>query len=188
VLRERSVLEAFTRTPHCGGRSACYGLGVVLLDEGPYAVQHLGGDFEGYTGILSRVPALRLAVIALSNNIDSERHFFLAPKVAQWVLDEDWAPGRVAVSPEALATYAGAYRGLDGVVYAVTREDGKLVLQVADGPKVELQAFSATEFAYHPPRAPPARVRFSREGAAASLRFVPNVGADQLASRVSEDI
>jgi CubicO group peptidase (beta-lactamase class C family) len=186
VLSERSLREAFTRTSLSGGRTASYGLGWGLLDEGPYAVQHHGGDFEGYTGILYRVPARHLAVIVLSNNIDSERHFFLAPKVAQLVLDEDWTPGRVAVSPEALAAYAGAYRGLDGVVYAVTREDGKLVLQVADGPKVELQAFSATEFAYHPPRAPPARVRFSREGAAASLRFVAKVGADQIASRVSE--
>ncbi|HEX8705528.1 MAG TPA: serine hydrolase domain-containing protein [Myxococcaceae bacterium] len=186
VLSERSLREAFTRTPLRGGRTASYGLGWGLLDEGPYAIQHHAGDFEGYTGIVYRVPARRLAVIVLSNNIDSERHFFLAPKVAQLVLDEDWAPGAVALSPEALAAYTGAYRGLDEAVYRVTREAGKLVLQVADGPKVALQAFSATEFAYNPPRAPPARVRFSGEGAAASLRFVPNVGADQLASRVSE--
>jgi CubicO group peptidase (beta-lactamase class C family) len=187
VLKPATLAQAFTRQRLASGAEATYGLGWMLTDDGPYRVQSHAGDIDGFQTILYRVPARGLTVVLLSNNDSAERHFLVAPRLAQLALGEDWAPRPVPLTEEALAAYAGAYRTADGRVLRVHREGTQLLLEEPGSPRRALVPLSPTELHAEPdPEAgrPPLRAHFTRlaEGGV-QLHVVPWVGGGTLATR-----
>jgi len=120
--------------------------------RGLETVEH-GGSFVGFRTMIVRFPDEKVTITCLCNvaQADPAR---LARRVADVVLADRFAepvpadaapPEAVALSPEAMAQFAGAYRTAKGVVWEVTERDGGLVLDRFSGEPTPLVPVSADE-------------------------------------------
>ena len=112
--------------------------------KGLKTVRH-GGALGGYRADLLRFPEQRFSVICLSN-LSSFNPSAICNQVADIYLGDKLEadkpkekPARkVLVNPEIFNDYEGNYRLEVGVTIKVSREDGKLMVEPEDQPKVEL--------------------------------------------------
>lgn len=185
VLREDSLRESFTRIRLEGGRTGNYGLGWQLHMDGPYEARFHGGNIQGFTSMLYRLPARKLTIVLLSNIDRSPVPYSAMSRLAQLALGEDWTPGRIPVSEERLARYVGTYTVGGDETYTVSYEGARLFIQKAGGPKAELRSTGPESFVFE--GMPPEGVRFLGDGATAAsgLRLSPMwFGVERVASRV----
>ena len=128
-----------------------FGLGHASY-RGLETVEH-GGSFVGFRTMLVRFPAERVSIACLCNlaQADPAR---LARRVADVVLADRFTepvpadaapPEAVALAPEALARFAGAYRTATGVVWEIVERDGGLALDRFSGEPTPLVPVSADE-------------------------------------------
>ena len=148
LFARKSLDEIFTpfreRFP---GTSYGYGWEIAKQFD-RQALQH-NGEINGFSTFIARFPADRMTVIVLGNNAvangrgianDLSAIAFGAPyKIPQ-------ERKAIALDSRILEKYVGQYQPASGSVITITNENGKLMGQVGQQPKVELFAKSETEF------------------------------------------
>jgi CubicO group peptidase (beta-lactamase class C family) len=107
------------------------------------------GSINGFNTFLARFPAERVTVIVLGNNAGvSARGISL--DLSAIVFGEPYKLPQerraIALDAKTLGKYVGQYQPPRGSVITVTYENGRLMRQVGQQPKVELFAESETEF------------------------------------------
>ena len=143
LLPRKSLDEMFT--PSEGE----FGYGLANRKKFGRQALQAGGRINGFNAYISRYPADRLVVIALSNNVTLSTPQ-IADDIAAIVYGAPYKipeePQAVVLDAKALEKYVGQYQLATGVVITLTVEDGKLMRQAGVQPKVELLAESETEF------------------------------------------
>ncbi len=180
ILGVAARAESVRRIRMNDGATASYGLGWAVSTFGPReeVVWH-GGDITGYSSMILRIPEARLVVIVLSNHDGGAgRPFFVAQRLAELALGEDWSP-RAQVTAAELAPLAGTYRGADGGRYVVEARGARLFALAGDDPEwMALDAYSAADFVGGP------GVRFRFASPAGRLVIHPTMGQDRVLERV----
>jgi CubicO group peptidase (beta-lactamase class C family) len=140
------------------GKEMIYGSGLFIAKyRGLDVVDHGGAD-AGYRSRLLRFPAQRFSVIALSNagNIDlngltngvADIYLAkqLAPKPAAAPQAKKTALTEVALDGARLDAYVGAYQVAPEYVLNFTKEEGRLMVQATNEPKLPLFASGERSF------------------------------------------
>jgi CubicO group peptidase (beta-lactamase class C family) len=152
LLSRRSFDEMFT--PSKDERAHGFGYGWAIRPRFERrAIEHDGG-VNGFNASLSRFPADRVVVIVLGNNAAVPTRP-IANDLAAIVLGAPYTvpQERKAITLDAatLARFVGRYRfpadaPNANTVVAITLENGRLMRQINEAPKVQLFAQSETEF------------------------------------------
>lgn len=183
VIGRGLLRDSRQRVRTADGATGGYGMGWMLSSFGPHEVQWHGGDIAGYPSMMLRIPQDRLLVIVLSNNESAkERPMFVALRLAELALGEDWSK-RPEVTTAQLQRLAGRYREPSGLAYRIEARDGRLFADDGgDRAPVELKPVSASEYEGHRGL----RFRFALRGArpAEALVLRPIMGREQTLRRV----
>jgi len=124
-----------------------YGWAVQKFD-GMDVIQH-GGGINGFSTQITRVPALKLVVIALDNVLPAATGKMaddLMKLAAGHPVDKPGTKKEISVKPEILRQYIGAYVFSPAFKIDVTLEDGALITQATGQPKLPIYAESETRF------------------------------------------
>lgn len=187
LLRRASLERMFKPVTLSTGLPTTYGYGLSTFDfQGHRVIEH-GGDIQGFSCHLLRVPEERLFVVVLSNNPYAPRRpDALALRLAAKVLGRS-AEAAPAFQPasEALADYVGVYRIDPKVARAVTLEDGRLYSRRSGGAKLAMVPLDRDLFGFEESES---RVRFRRDAAGkiTAMELTPRFGPTDLAARTDE--
>jgi hypothetical protein len=133
----------------------------VTKDKGRKTIGH-GGGIPGFSTMIQRYPEQDAVVIVLSN-VENANAGQIANSLASVMFGEQiqlsWDRKFVSLSEDVLRRYVGRYK-LPPFVLTVTHEDGKLMVQPTNQPKV--QAFAEAEG------------KFFVKDVDAALEFTPN--------------
>lgn len=184
LLKQSTLLKAWTPYILTDGKSTGYGYGWMLgTYEGHRVVEH-GGGIHGFTSNGIRFPDERLYVAVLTNNPPSNADN-LAIRLAGIALGKPVKkPVAVPVDPSRLDDYAGVYELDDQSSRVVTREGNKLFSQRTGGSKFELLYQGGDDFFI---REPATQFRFERNdgGTVTAMRRlkVPDIGPAEIGVR-----
>ncbi|MBN1223059.1 MAG: serine hydrolase [Candidatus Aminicenantes bacterium] len=143
ILSEESVKEM--HTPQFGGT---YGFGFAIEkgNNGHTLIVH-GGGIPGQSSMMMGDVDARVGVYFMSN---SGAPMSIAQAAIQLLRGEEYIPMEerefLSVDQKILDTYTGKYKLMGELVLNITSEDGKLFVQMADQPKIELLAETETKF------------------------------------------
>jgi CubicO group peptidase (beta-lactamase class C family) len=152
--------------------------------SGTLQVGH-GGGINGFSTMISRVPADRIAVIVLSN-VDNVNAGNIARDLMAITYGLPYRTPQVrtsiSVSPEVLAQYVGRYQIAPDFILTVTLEKGQLMTQATGQNKLEVFAESETQFFL---KVVDAQLTFARgaDGKASHVTLHQN-GQDRKAPRI----
>lgn len=162
------------------------GMGWLLSPFGPHEVHWHGGDIVGYASMLLRIPTERLLVIVLSNTEAAPvRPFFVALRLAELTLGEDWSSG-VTITAEELEPLTGAYATEHGDRYVVEIKDGQVMMRDGVDGEQELLPLSTTEFVGKMGM----RIHFFLESTrlASAMLLRPVFGKEEIARRIEASL
>ena len=134
LLNKASMDQMLTSGTLTSGQLTRYGYGWTLHDlAGKKVVEH-GGDINGFSCDVLRIPEEKILVVVLTNNTEAAlRPDAVASRIAASLLGQPLAEGpQVRLDAKALDEYTGAYRNSDGVGY-VSRDGDKLFAQRQGG-------------------------------------------------------
>lgn len=121
---------------------------VVRTVNGHQLIEH-GGGIEGFNTELAYYPDDKLTVVVLGN-LNSGAPGDIASKLAAVVHREKVVlPSErkeITVPPEVLSTYVGTYELAPDFSITITLENGQLISQATNQPKIPLYAASLTDF------------------------------------------
>jgi D-alanyl-D-alanine carboxypeptidase len=161
LLKKTSLDRMLTPGKLASGQSTRYGFGWVLIDLlGRPVIEH-GGDINGFSCDVLRIPRENLLVVVLTNNTEAAmRPDVVAHRIASTLLGKPALdPGALPVDGKTLDEYVGVYRAGDITRYFI-REGDKLFAQRSGGRKRELLATGRDTFDYAMANI---SVRFSRD-------------------------
>ncbi len=187
LLTKASLDRMFTAAHLKSGLSTHYGYGMGVSDfQGKRLLQH-GGDINGFTTDVTRVPEERLFVAILSNNDASDpRPDAVALRIVAKALGKPLEERRpVRLETKLLDEYVGVYRFDEKTVRTITREGGKLFWQRAPRPKRELFAAGRDDF-YFPEDGTAVRFRRDAQGKVAGATLEPGFGAEESGVKTNE--
>jgi len=143
-LVSKAMIEAMFR-PNKGD----YGYGWMIKPHlNRTRIAH-GGGIEGFNTMISRYPAEKLVVVVLSN-INTSATGRMADDLAAMALGESYQIPKmrtaIQLEPKALAAYPGKYELSPQFALTITLEDGRLMSQATNQPKVEVFAEAADKF------------------------------------------
>ena len=154
LLRQDLFARMVTPYPLKNGKATAYGYGLGIWSfEGHRVIEH-GGDINGFTTELLRLPEDRITVVLLSNNPDhAPRPDFLGIEIASLLLGKPLAERKpIPVDPALLGRYdryVGVYRLDAETTRVVTREGSRLFTQrLPGGGRTEILPLSLTDFYY----------------------------------------
>ena len=144
LVSQKSLAEIFT--PFKGGYGYGWSIGQRFDRQ---AIAH-GGGIYGFATQVDRFPADRVTVIVLSN-VETAPAGRMANDLAAMVFGARYEIPRerqaIPLEPSLLAQYVGQYKiASPAIDIIVTRDDGKLLAQIAGRLKLALLAESATTF------------------------------------------
>jgi D-alanyl-D-alanine carboxypeptidase len=187
LLTKASLDRMFTAARLKSGLSTHYGYGMGVSDfQGKRLLQH-GGDINGFTTDVTRVPEERLFVAILSNNDASDpRPDAVALRIVAKALGKPLEERRpVPLDAKLLDEYVGVYRFDGKTVRTITREGGKLFWQRAPRPKRELFAAGRDDF-YFPEDGTAVRFHRDAQGKVAGATLEPGFGAEESGVKTNE--
>lgn len=190
LLKRTSLDRMFKPVRLTSGLPTTYGYGLSTFDfQGHRVIEH-GGDINGFSSHLLRMPEDRLFVTVLSNNPAAPRRpDALALRLAARVLGRSAeATSALQLSPEAMAEYVGVYRVDPKVARVVTLENGRLYSQRLGSSKLALVPLDRDRFAFEESDS---RLRFQRDvggtaGKITGMELTPRFGAVDIAERTDE--
>ena len=187
LLKPASLERMFTPVPLRSGKNTAYAYGWAIGEYAGRKVIEHGGDINGFTTDILRVPEARLLVVILSNNTGKDTRP-LAFQIAARALGrptEDWPV--ISLEEKALDEYVGVYRFADSVTRVVTREGGKLFSQRSGSQKLEIVPTARDEFFV---KEPGTRFRFQRDaqGRITAMDHLPRLGMTASGARSDEPI
>ena len=126
-----------------------YACGLMVRTVNAHPVIEHGGGIEGFNTQLSYYPDDKLTVVVLAN-LNGGAPGDIATKLAAVAHGEKVVLAserkEITVSPSILATYVGTYELTPDFSIVITLEDGHLMTQATNQPKLPLFAESPTEF------------------------------------------
>ena len=180
----RAQLDAMF-TPFKDGYA--YGWSITPAGKGPSGKLQIGhgGGINGFSTMYTRVPEDKVAVIVLSN-VENVNSGAIARDILSMLYggpyDLPVDRRTVTVPPETLALYVGRYKVDADLEFAVTLENGKLMLQPTGNAKFELFPESATRFFL---RAVDAQITFTTDATGKATQLVSrHQGTDLTATRI----
>ncbi|HYP15013.1 MAG TPA: serine hydrolase [Bryobacteraceae bacterium] len=125
-----------------------YAYGWSVTNKNNRQVISHGGGIPGFSTIIQRFPENDAVVIVLSN-VENVNAGNIANSLASALFGEEvqlsWDRKSIPLSKEVLDRYAGRYK-LPPVVLTVTQEEGRLMVQPTDQPKLQALAESERKF------------------------------------------
>jgi CubicO group peptidase (beta-lactamase class C family) len=187
LLGKASLDRMFTAARLKSGLSTHYGYGMGVSDfQGRRLLQH-GGDINGFTTVVTRVPEEKLFIAILSNNEASDpRPDAVALRIVAKALGAPLEERRpVALGAAVLDEYVGVYRYDEKTVRVITREGEKLFWQRAPRPKLELYAAGRDDF-YFPQDGTAVRFHRDAQGKVAGATLIPTFGVEESGVKTGE--
>jgi CubicO group peptidase (beta-lactamase class C family) len=190
LLKPASLDRMFTPVNLRSGKNTSYAYGWAVGEyAGRKLIEH-GGDINGFTTDILRVPEARLLVVILSNNTGKDTRplaFEIAAKALGKAV-EDWPV--LALDGKAMDEYVGVYRfagSNPAVTRTITQEGGKLFSQRSGSQKQEITPTAKDEFFF---KEPGTRLRFRRDaqGKITSMDYLPRFGMSDTGARTDEPI
>jgi D-alanyl-D-alanine carboxypeptidase len=188
LLKKASLDRMFTAYRLKSGLSTHYGYGMGVFDfEGRRILQH-GGDINGFTTDVTRVPEDHLFIAILSNNDASDpRPDAVALRIAARAIGRPLEERTsVQLDSATLDEYAGVYRFDAQTTRALTREGSKLFAQRNGGRKQEILAAARDDFFY--PDGTRLRVRRDARGKVAGADLIPLLGPEESGTKTDEPL
>lgn len=187
LLKPASLERMFTPVNLRSGKSTAYAYGWAIGEYAGRKVIEHGGDINGFTTDILRVPEARLLVVILSNNTGKDTRP-LAFQIAARALGrptEDWPV--IGLDEKTLDDYVGVYRFADSVTRVVTREGSKLFSQRSGSQKLEIVPTARDEFFV---KEPGTRFRFQRDaqGRITAMDYRPRIGMTDTGARTDEPV
>jgi len=148
LVKAASLERMFTPYTLPSGASTRYGYGWTLHElAGKKVIEH-GGDINGFSCDVLRIPEAKILVVVLTNNPEAAmRPDGVTHRIASTLLGVPDLERKIRLSEKALDEYAGVYRTGD-TTRNVSRDGGKLFIQRAGGTKREIQATGPDTFTY----------------------------------------
>jgi len=148
LVKTASLERMFTPYALPSGVSTRYGYGWALHElAGRKVIEH-GGDINGFSCDVLRIPEAKILVVVLTNNPEaSMRPDAVTHRIASTLLGLPDLERKIRLSAAALDEYAGVYRTGD-ITRSVTRDGDKLFIQRGDGTKREIQPTGRDTFTY----------------------------------------
>jgi CubicO group peptidase (beta-lactamase class C family) len=188
LLKKASLDHMFTAARLKSGLSTHYGYGMGISDyEGRRILQH-GGDINGFTTDVTRVPEERLFIAILSNNDASDpRPDAVALRIAAKAIGKPLEERKsVQLDPGTLDEYVGVYRFDERTTRAVSREGSKLFAQRSGGQKQEILASARDDFFY--PDGTRLHLRRDAQGKVAGAVLIPLFGPEEAGTKTNEPL
>ena len=187
LLKRSSLDRMLTSYKLKSGTSVHYGYGIGVTDFAGQRILMHGGDINGFTANVTRVPGERLFIAILSNNEAADtRPDDLALRLVAKALGKPLEDRRtLQLDPKALDDYAGVYRFDAQTTRTITREGAKLFAQRGRGRKQEISATGRDEFSY-PDGMNQLRFRRDAQGKIAGVDLDPTFGPPETGTRSDE--
>jgi CubicO group peptidase (beta-lactamase class C family) len=149
LLKKESLDRAFTSGQLTSGQLTRYGYGWTLHDlAGKRVIEH-GGDINGFSCDVLRIPEAGILVVVLTNNTEAAlRPDAVTSRIAAHLLGRPLTEGpSLNLDAKAMAEYTGVYRTGDTTRYVIA-DGGKLYAQRQGGTRRELWAMDRDTFVY----------------------------------------
>ncbi len=148
LVKTASLERMFTPYALTSGVSTRYGYGWTLHElAGRKVIEH-GGDINGFSCDVLRIPEAKILVVVLTNNPEAAmRPDGVTHRIASTLLGVPDLERKTRLTTKALDEYAGVYRTGDTTRY-VSRDGDKLFIQRAGGAKREIEATGRDSFTY----------------------------------------
>jgi CubicO group peptidase (beta-lactamase class C family) len=149
LLKKESLDRMFTSGALTSGQLTRYGYGWTFHDlAGKKVIEH-GGDINGFSCDVLRIPEEKILVVVLTNNTETAlRPDAVTNRIAAYLLGQPLAEGsRTRLDPKALDEYTGVYRTGDVTRY-ILRDGDKLFGQRQGGTRRELWTMDRDTFLY----------------------------------------
>lgn len=187
LLKPASLERMFTPVDLRSGRSTGYAYGWAIGEYAGRKIIEHGGDINGFTTDILRVPEARLLVVILSNNTGTDNRP-LAFQIAAKALGrptEEWPV--LALDEKKMDEYVGVYRFEDSVTRTITKNGGKLFSQRSGSERLEIIPTAQDEFFV---KEPGTRFRFRRDaqGKIVGLDHLPRIGMSAAGARTDEPV
>ena len=147
ILKQSILSQMWMPVKLNSGATHPYGFGWELSSVGGHKLVHHGGSLPGFRAQFSRFVDDKLSVVVLTNGDNADPNLIALGVAALYI------PGliperRVAkIDPKILDAYTGQYQLNPSVVFTITREGDKLLLQQGSNPeKRDLLPESASNF------------------------------------------
>lgn len=157
-----------------------YAYGWLVREEEGVTVHQHGGGIEGFSTVIMRVPGESLLIVALSN-LEQGRAGRVAADLLQLARGKDVPiPARrneILLPASVLGRYVGVYQLAPSFALTVTLEDGQLMTQGTNQPKIPIYPESETRFF---PKVLEATITFQVDGAGKVTGLVLDQGGKQM--------
>lgn len=149
ALRRGALLSKASYEKYFKPEKDGYAYGWVVREQGGMVVQQHGGGIEGFSTVITRVPAEKLLVVALSN-LEQSQAGKLATDLVQLAMGREVPKPAIrketTLPGEILSRYPGVYDFSPAFAFTVTLEDGQLMTQATNQGKIPIYAESETRF------------------------------------------
>jgi CubicO group peptidase (beta-lactamase class C family) len=149
LLKKESLDRAFTSGQLTSGQLTRYGYGWTLHDlAGKRVIEH-GGDINGFSCDVLRIPEAGILVVVLTNNTEAAlRPDAVTSRIAAHLLGRPLTEGpSLNLDAKSMDEYTGVYRTGDTTRYVIA-DGGKLYAQRQGGTRRELWAMDRDTFVY----------------------------------------
>jgi CubicO group peptidase (beta-lactamase class C family) len=149
LLKKESLDQMFTSGTLSSGQAIRYGYGWTFHDlAGRKVIEH-GGDINGFSCDVLRIPDAKILVVVLTNNTEATlRPDAVTNRISAYLLGQPLADGSQAgLDPKTLDEYTGVYRTGDVTRY-VLHDGDKLYAQRKGGTRRELWPMGRDTFLY----------------------------------------
>lgn len=149
ALRRGAILSKASYEKYFKPEKEGYAYGWVVREQDGVLTQSHGGGIEGFSTMILRIPSERILVVTLSN-LEQSQGGKLAQELAQLMLGKDVplpaVRKEIQLPREILSRYVGVYEFAPTFAITVTLEDGQLITQATNQPKLPVFAESETVF------------------------------------------
>jgi CubicO group peptidase (beta-lactamase class C family) len=149
LLKKESLDQAFTSGRLTSGQLTRYGYGWTLHDlAGKRVIEH-GGDINGFSCDVLRIPEAGIFIVVLTNNTEAAlRPDAVTSRIAAHLLGRPLTEGpSLNLDAKSMDEYTGVYRTGDTTRYVIA-DGGKLYAQRQGGTRRELWAMDRDTFVY----------------------------------------
>jgi CubicO group peptidase (beta-lactamase class C family) len=149
LLKKESLDRAFTSGQLTSGQLTRYGYGWTLHDlAGKRVIEH-GGDINGFSCDVLRIPEAGIFIVVLTNNTEAAlRPDAVTSRIAAHLLGRPLTEGpSLNLDAKSMDEYTGVYRTGDTTRYVIA-DGGKLYAQRQGGTRRELWAMDRDTFVY----------------------------------------
>jgi D-alanyl-D-alanine carboxypeptidase len=189
LLKKTSLDRMFTPAKLTSGQNTRYSYGWAVFDWEGRQIEEHGGDINGFTTYVSRVPEEKLFIAILSNNEASDpRPDAIVTRITAKALGNPLEDRKtLTLGAKELDEYVGVYRFDAETTRTITRDGDKLYSHRPGRDKTEILALEK-DFFYFVQTDNRFRFRRDAQGKITSVDYVPRFGPEGAGTRTDEPI